>query len=350
MIVCLGWGSLIWNPDGLPIKGAWREDGPTLPVEFARMSRDLRLTLVLTPGAAAVPVLWAEMTSPTIGDAVAALAYREGVKGKSSSERNIGRWPAPLGNSYIGMTEIEAWAEVRRCDGVVWTALSPRFPKDGHVPTDREAVTYLQGLRGKARTVAEEYVRKTPSQVRTANRKAIEKGLGWTFDAAFGASENFRPTDRLKYQLLSFQAATNFRTAYDCLADFDDERDSDPTFTASVTCLALSLELHLKTLKCVLEGEHPQHHKISALFGSLPTAIKDRCFADLPNWTPPDTRERFLDRLKGLDDAFVKWRYAPETLETGATMSFQLSFVTSLIHEISAILAEHGYKKPDAPH
>jgi len=28
MIVCLGWGSLIWDHRDLPIGGGWRNDGP----------------------------------------------------------------------------------------------------------------------------------------------------------------------------------------------------------------------------------------------------------------------------------------------------------------------------------
>ena len=57
-IVYLGWGSLIWNTKGLKTKGEWQNDGPLLPVEFARVSRDGRLTLVLYPGAKKFRVQW----------------------------------------------------------------------------------------------------------------------------------------------------------------------------------------------------------------------------------------------------------------------------------------------------
>jgi hypothetical protein len=43
-IACVGWGSLVWDPRDLPVKGAWRPDGPRLPIEFARQSDNGRLT------------------------------------------------------------------------------------------------------------------------------------------------------------------------------------------------------------------------------------------------------------------------------------------------------------------
>lgn len=46
-IAILGWGSLIWCPGNLRIRGPWRHDGPVLPIEFARISADGRLTLVV---------------------------------------------------------------------------------------------------------------------------------------------------------------------------------------------------------------------------------------------------------------------------------------------------------------
>lgn len=50
-VVCLGWGSLIWDPRDLPLVSGWFDDGPLLRVEFTRQSANGRMTLVIEPGA-----------------------------------------------------------------------------------------------------------------------------------------------------------------------------------------------------------------------------------------------------------------------------------------------------------
>jgi hypothetical protein len=50
-IAILGWGSLVWDPaslkEHLEGDGEFIQGGPKLPIEFSRISKDGRLTLVI---------------------------------------------------------------------------------------------------------------------------------------------------------------------------------------------------------------------------------------------------------------------------------------------------------------
>jgi len=79
-IAVLGWGSLIWCPGNLRIKTAWRPNGPMLPIEFARISQDNRLTLVIQPGSSDQPTYWALSEFTAIEHARDNLRARENSK------------------------------------------------------------------------------------------------------------------------------------------------------------------------------------------------------------------------------------------------------------------------------
>jgi len=178
-IVCVGWGSLVWDPRDLPIKSDWHLDGPDLPVEFCRQSDNGRITLVLVPGAAAVTTLWCELDAATLADAVAKLAAREGITAKNIAGR-IGRWPETNAQNPVVPDGLQKWAQERKIDGVVWTALGPRFDGRNVTPTHEQIVAYLRSTEGDVRTDCERYIRRAPAQIRTVYRTEIEQQLGWT--------------------------------------------------------------------------------------------------------------------------------------------------------------------------
>lgn len=175
MIVCLGWGSLVWDPRCLPISGEWHNNGPKIPLEFARQSQNGRLTLVIDPESPPTEVLWAALSVADLSEAVEALSCREG----TPTDQPIGRWPND--SPYECTDIIEKWAQSRSFDGVVWTALRPKFgDQNGSRPSQGQAVDYLASLRGHRRHCAEEYVRRAPFQIDTPYRQAISKHLRWT--------------------------------------------------------------------------------------------------------------------------------------------------------------------------
>src|SRR6266446_8766603 len=74
-IACIGWGSLIWDSRDLPHRGSWQNDGPLLPVEFARESGGKtdgpgeKITLVICPDTPRVRTYWALLDVPDISRA-----------------------------------------------------------------------------------------------------------------------------------------------------------------------------------------------------------------------------------------------------------------------------------------
>lgn len=181
-IFVLGWGSLVWRPGELNVIGDWSLDGPTLPIEFSRISDNKRLTLVIdeTNG---VPVVTRSIQSActTLDDAIDNLRIREG----APSAKGIGFADIRSGN--ISTTalerhaatahEIARWAKAKGADGVIWTAIGPRWPLQGSFSAEA-AAQYLTKLQDPERLAAHEYVRKAPPEVVTPVRKRFDELMG----------------------------------------------------------------------------------------------------------------------------------------------------------------------------
>ncbi len=192
-IAVIGWGSLIWCPGCLRIKTAWRCDGPLLPIEFARISGDKRLTLVIHGGSAEEPTpdqqtYWALSEFENLNAARKNLQAREGAT-------NIDDIPSVTtagqteGTVRQGISDrIREWLECHRnVDAATWTNLSSNWPKkrDNKEFTREDAVAYLRELKAEgdqAKAIyerASEYVRNTPSQIQTPVRRMIQKAKSW---------------------------------------------------------------------------------------------------------------------------------------------------------------------------
>ena len=198
-IVCLGWGSLIWNLNGLPVErftgasrpawarcakdgedvGNWQCDGPTVRVEFMRQSSENRVTLVLHEQGTLVTSFWARMTMHDIEKAKQYLAVREGTRCRRSNPTptaGIGHWSSGERDPEK-IPGLGSWAASRDIDHVVWTALESKFRgfEDGEAPPVEKVIKYLSEQNSDA---AKEYVRCTPPQINTAYRQRIVDCLG----------------------------------------------------------------------------------------------------------------------------------------------------------------------------
>jgi hypothetical protein len=176
-IAVLGWGSLIYHPEGDPGRGQkplakvgdWDWNGPILPLEFSRISLGRHLTLVIdpAPGHGEDNVTFMSQSARTSLDAAAKnLCAREGC-----SIGCIGRQqktdPAPVDGPAL---TIRSWLAQTDFDGVVWTALPPKF-LPGQKYTITAAVAYLEQLKGEERRRAFHYLVEAPDSISTPLRK-----------------------------------------------------------------------------------------------------------------------------------------------------------------------------------
>ncbi|SCX26838.1 hypothetical protein SAMN03159437_02836 [Pseudomonas sp. NFACC25] len=174
LIACLGWGSLIWKPDALPVASEWFLDGPQLAIEFARVSDGGELATVKCANAPPCQVLWAVLDVGTVEEACEALRVREQIP----KDRQDGIGIFTPGNALVGV--IAEWAIPRQLDAVIWTDLPPRYEDvEGLVPTVDDAVSYLAGLSGEAHAHARVYLERVPAQIDTPYRREIISRLGW---------------------------------------------------------------------------------------------------------------------------------------------------------------------------
>ena len=178
-ITILGWGSLVWDPQGLPVNGDWQLGGPTLPIEFSRISGNGRLTLVIDEQDG-VPVVTRYASSPRarLAHVVGDLRRREGTQKKYIGFISVAKENA-RSQSTIVTNSIREWAVKTGVSGVVWTDLPPNFrQKTGSIFTPGSAEVYLRGLENATHELARTYIANAPVEVDTPLRRHLA-GTGW---------------------------------------------------------------------------------------------------------------------------------------------------------------------------
>ena len=186
-IAVIGWGSLIWCPRELAVQSKWHTDGPCLPVEFARKSGGMRVTLVLLPGTDPSRTYWALSTEDSLEKAAGNLRLREGMKSckqihaatkDPSSVFSVGGGVKP--DADVAKTILDWLAGREDLDAAIWTGLGPKeFSTRGDIPLEQQVVVFLRGLGHSDEQRAKEYIQYAPASIDTPVRRAIEKGLQW---------------------------------------------------------------------------------------------------------------------------------------------------------------------------
>ncbi|OBX24705.1 hypothetical protein LX77_03615 [Gelidibacter algens] len=181
-IAILGWGSLVWNPKTLQYNKeiGWQKDGPILPLEFARISSDQHLTIVITSEGTKVKTLYSISTLTDLEDAVLNLKLREG-----NQKTPIGSYSKVTKllktRNTEGAKAIQLWLNDKvDIDAVIWTDLGEKWTTKNNITIHKDKrVEYLKNLDDSTKRIAEEYIRKAPIQINTKYRQLIEKELNW---------------------------------------------------------------------------------------------------------------------------------------------------------------------------
>jgi hypothetical protein len=177
-IACIAWGSLIWNPQSIKIRGSWFNDGPFLPIEFARQSRDGRITLVIEVNSPPIQTLWGLMSTNNFNDAIESLKTREGTTKSQIHNQNLDSKPQTKVHEII-----KQWLIGKNLDCAIWTGLPPRFDGENNVvPTIEQLFDYFDKMDCALFKVSAEYVINTPKQVDTPYRRLFEKKYNWEKD------------------------------------------------------------------------------------------------------------------------------------------------------------------------
>ena len=185
-IAVIAWGSLVSEPRGLQIAAPFAPNGPLLPIEFCRVSRGERLTLVIDETFGAVGKTY---SAPSALDTLEAAIEDLRLLEDMPNARGVGFVEAASGRqSDIAMERhreavatIGAWTQSSGYDAAVWAALASNFgeaDKGGEPFSVTAAIRYLEALEARDASKfadALSYIRKAPREVETPVRDAVAK-------------------------------------------------------------------------------------------------------------------------------------------------------------------------------
>lgn len=183
--VILGWGSLLWDKTGdiLPLRSGWSPEGPSLPLEFSRVSRTRNgaLTLVVDPeNGQMCRSRFAESKRIHIDDAISDLRCREGTVTRCigfvdlvSGEQRSNTCPSLA-------DQLRSWGDERGFASVIWTDLPSNFNEGGRGEFSiMAAADYLRSLGPEGARRAREYIGCAPSSADTPLRRYLINAEWW---------------------------------------------------------------------------------------------------------------------------------------------------------------------------
>jgi hypothetical protein len=178
-ISILAWGSIVWDRRDLAVTRQFEQIGPCLPIEFCRVSRDERLTLVIDEIFGAPCITYSAISGfSNLDAAIENLRLREGMPGR----KGVGFLAPCHGRQSATAMErhpqavrtIAAWLHTCGFDAAIWTALASNFEDKTSEPFSvKAAVRYLEARNERTRDSALKYIRQAPPEIRTPVREAV---------------------------------------------------------------------------------------------------------------------------------------------------------------------------------
>ncbi len=174
----LGWGSLLTEQGELEIENnKWNNDGPHVPIEFARISKDKRLTLVIHPAFDEVQSYYAVSTFTKLDAAISNLALREKTEKKLDNIAYINFNSGEIRSKKLQdelKKKFSIWNLNKNLDALIWTDLDENFKASIDQPYSLEAsIKHLKSLTPPEFEKAKNYILNAPNQTITKYRKAL---------------------------------------------------------------------------------------------------------------------------------------------------------------------------------
>lgn len=175
-IAVIAWGSLVWDPRELLIHGNFKPKGPTLPLEFARISKDGRLTLAISKRHGILCRSYSATSKYfNLNDALLNLYFREtgAIVKKHWDDQEVVAYyvrgkKIPNQAQYKIMADWLNRPNNHDYDAVIWTSLKMKFyEKTKVIFSPKSAIKYLMKLEPEAKSRALEYIDNAPPEIRT---------------------------------------------------------------------------------------------------------------------------------------------------------------------------------------
>jgi hypothetical protein len=177
-IAILSWGSLIWEPQQLPLSSEWKTGGPLLPIEFSRISDNRKLTLVIDPVHGVIcPTWFAFSPRESLAAAIEDLRLREGTVPEYIGYVDIERQQTSLSThpQQVDITDkVQQWCHSYQIPIAIWTALTSNFRSRLGVDFSLEAaIDYLKHLPAADQQSSLAYIHNTPTEIDTPLRRSV---------------------------------------------------------------------------------------------------------------------------------------------------------------------------------